>query len=187
MIATRSQIRGALLGAVGAVLVAAGADGPSQKVDAGGLSFQAPASWKATKPTSTMRRAQLSVAPAEGDPEPAELVVFAFPGGAGTVEANLKRWRDQFRDDDGNPPPIDSKKVKGKNVDVTRVEAAGRYVAAEFPGSSKILNKPNFRLLGAIVETDRAAYFLKMLGPDKTMVAARPAFDELISSIEAEK
>jgi hypothetical protein len=77
--------------------------------------------------------------------------------------------------------------VKGKNVDVTRVETSGRYVAPEFPGSSRTLDKPNFRLLGAIVLTDTTGYFLKMVGPEKTMMAARPAFDVLIGSIQTER
>jgi hypothetical protein len=175
------------LGAVAATLIGLGADAPPQKIDAGGLTFQAPGSWKSSKPSSSMRRAQLSVDPVEGDTEPAELVVFSFPGGAGTVEANIERWRGQFRDGENKPPKIESKTVKGKNVDVTRVETAGRYVAPEFPGSSKAVNKPNFRLLGAIVQTDRGAFFLKMIGPDRTMLAARSAFDDLIASMEAEK
>ena len=106
--------------------------------------------------------------------------------GAGGVEANIKRWQSQFRDESGSPPKVETKTVKGKNVDVVRVETSGRYVAPEFPGSPKTLDKPNFRLLGAIVVTDSASYFLKMVGPEKTMVGARPAFDELVRSIEAQ-
>jgi hypothetical protein len=164
-----------------------GADAPLQSIDAGGLTFQAPAAWKSSPPSSQMRRAELKVAPAEGDKEPAELVVFAFPGGAGTVEANVKRWQNQFKDADGNPPPIDSKTVKGKNVEVTRVETAGHYFPMAFPGSPRQPDRPNYRLLGAIVQAGDTGYFLKMVGPDKTMKAARTDFDQLIASISAEK
>src|SRR4029079_15721627 len=114
-----------------------------------------------------MRRAQLKVDPVEGDPEPAELVVFAFPGGAGTVEANVSRWQGQFKDKDGNLPKIESKTIKGKNVEVIRVETGGNFVAPEFPGSPKLMNKPDCHLLGAIVQTPRTAYFFKMIGPDQ--------------------
>jgi hypothetical protein len=164
-----------------------GADAPPQTIDAGGLTFQAPASWKSSKPTSTMRRAQLKVDPVAGDTDPAELVVFAFPGGAGGVQANLQRWQEQFRDKDGKPPRIESKTVQGKNTDVIRVEIAGRYVAPKFPGSAETYDKPDYHLLGAIVTTEDTGYFLKMVGPDKTMIAARPAFDELLASIKVGK
>ena len=105
-----------------------------------------------------MRRAELKVEPIEGDDYPAELVVFAFPGGAGTVEANLERWQKLFKDKDGNPPKIESKKVKGKNVEVTRAETSGHYHPAQFPGTATEPDRPDARLLGAIVMTDEVSY-----------------------------
>jgi hypothetical protein len=165
--------------------VGLGADAPTQTIDAGGLTFQAPAAWKSSPPTSSMRRAELKVAGVDGDSEPAELVVFAFPGGAGSVEANVKRWQSQFKDASGNPPRIESKVVKGKNVEVTRVETAGHYFPSQFPGRPQEPDRPNYRLLGAIVQTDATGYFLKMVGPDKTMQAARADFDRLIASMSA--
>jgi hypothetical protein len=161
-----------------------GADDPKRTIEARGLTFKAPESWKAVPTRSPMRIAQLKVEPVQGDDFPAELVVFAFPGGAGTVEMNVKRWQSQFRDADGNPPRIESKTVKGKNVDVTRVETSGRYKPSPLPGVAPEPERDNARLLGAIVVTDRVGYFLKMVGPDKTMTSIRPAFDEMLSSIE---
>jgi hypothetical protein len=173
-----------VVGTIGLTL-GLGADAPPQTIDAGGLTFQAPAAWKANPPSSPMRRAELKVPPVEGDKEPAELVVFAFPGGAGTVEANVQRWQSQFKDADGNPPRIESRTVKGKNVDVTRVETAGHYFPSQFPGRPKEPDRPNYRLLGAIVETPTTGYFIKMVGPDKTMQAGRDAFDQMIASMAA--
>lgn len=161
------------------MVVALGADEPPQTVDVGGLTFQVPASWKSQRPTSSMRKAQLRVAPVEGEKDEAELVVFVFPGGAGTVEANVTRWQNQFKDDGGNAPAVQSKTLKGKNTEVTRVEVAGRYLDP-FANTGP---RPNFRLLGAIVTTDDAGYFLKMVGPDKTMKAISADFDKLIASI----
>jgi hypothetical protein len=166
--------------------LAVGADDPKKTIDAGGLTFRVPASWKSVPTRSTMRRAQLEVQPIGDDDFPAELVVYAFPGGAGSVDDNIKRWQSQFKDADGNPPKIESKLVKGKNVAVTRVETAGHYFPARFPGVAPQPDRPNARLLGAIVVTEQVGYFLKMVGPDKTMAATRPAFDELIASIEVE-
>lgn len=180
---TRTRYSAAALGAFAIAAAALGADEPTQTIEARGLTFQVPKSWKSSPPSSAMRAAQLKVDPAEGDAEPAELVVFAFPGGVGTLEDNLKRWQEQFVDKEGKRPNVVSEKRKGKDTEVTFVEIAGRYVAAVTPGGAQKLDKPDFRLLGAIVETPRVAYFLKMVGPDKTMSAAKPAFDALISSI----
>ena len=166
-----------------AVVGLAGADDALQTIKANELTFKAPAAWKKVAPKSAMRRAQLMVDPVGGDTEPAELVLFAFPNGAGTVDANIERWESQFVEAGGKTPKATVAKKKGTNIDVTRVEIAGRYVAAVTPGAAERNNKAEYRLLGAIVETPTAGYFFKMVGPDKTMVAARDAFDALIVSI----
>ncbi len=125
-----------------------GADDAKQKVDAKGLTFEAPASWKSSPPTRQMRRAELKVEPIDGDDFPAELVVFVFPGGVGSVQANIERWKNQFKDKDGNPPKVETKKVKGKNVEVTRVETSGHYHPAQFPGSRRSPIEPTPGYLG---------------------------------------
>jgi hypothetical protein len=173
-----------------ALLVASpalGQDDRTQKVDAGGLTFQAPSAWKSRQPQSQMRRAELKIDPAKGDEEGAELIVFAFPGGAGTVDANVARWQSQFKDKDGNPPKVEVKQVKGQNVDVNRVEIAGHYYPTTFPGQPKQPDRENTRLLGAIVLTKDVGYFLRVVGPDKTVSEARPAFDKLITTMKTEE
>src|SRR5262249_44662266 len=173
----------ATLGFVALALVALGADEATQTIEADGLSFKVPASWKKARSTSTMRKAQLNVEPSKGDKDPAVLVVFKFPGGAGTVQANVDRWQKQFTDKDGKTPEVETKKVKGQNTDVTRVEVAGTYtdpIARTGPQST-------YRLLGAIVETKDAGFFLKMTGPDKTMKDAATGFDELLKSIKVQE
>jgi hypothetical protein len=164
-------------------LLLLGADPPKQTVDAQGVKFQAPAAWKTVPTTSQMRRATLKIDPLEGDDFPGELVVYAFPGGVGTVNANIDRWQKQFKDKDGNPPKIETKTVKGKNVEVTRAETSGHYFPAQFGGRPEP-DRPDARLLGAIVLTDQAAYVIKLVGPNKTLTKLSPDFDELLTTIE---
>jgi hypothetical protein len=173
--------------AVAAAILLSGADDPKQTVDAGGLKFKAPAAWKSDPPPAGgMRRAQLKVQQADGEDYPAELVVFAFPGGAGTVDANIERWRKLFKDKDGNPPEAVTKKVKGKNVEVTRVETSGHYYPARFPGRPPEPDRPDARLLGAIVIGDETSFFIRMVGPNKAMNKISSDFDELLSSLQLE-
>ncbi len=173
------------LAAVALLLIAA--DDTKQTIDAGGLKFEAPKAWKSNPPPGGMRKAEIKVEPIEGDDYPAELVVFAFPGGAGTVDANLKRWQGLFKDKDGNPPTVESKKVKGKNVELTRAEIKGDYHPARFPGRPVDPDRPNARLLGAIIMGDGASYYIRMIGPDKTMTKLRPVFDELLTTVQVEE
>ncbi len=175
---------GVLFGGLATVLFAMGASRQegTQKVDLGGVTFEAPAAWKQVQPKSSMRRAQFTLAAVEGDTEPGELAVFVFADGAGTVQSNVERWQSQFKDAEGKTPPVDSKVVKGKNVDVTRVSVQGTY---SDPFSGKGAQK-GFRLLGGIVQTPKGGYYLKLVGPEKTITAAEKGFDALLASVSEE-
>jgi hypothetical protein len=172
-----------LTASLAAVFVAAAVADDPKPVDVGGLTFQAPPSWSQVPPTSSMRKAQLAIKPVAPDTEPAEMVLFVFPGGAGTVEANVTRWRNQFEGPSGEPPALASKTLKVAGLDVTRVEVAGTYTD---PFSKKGSQK-GYRLIAAIVETGQSGYYFKLTGPDKTVTAAAPEFDKLIASIKAGK
>lgn len=174
-----------LIAALVGVAVAAD-DKETQTVKADALSFKAPATWKKETPKSSMRKAQMKVEPVKGDDDPAELTVFVFPNGAGSVESNIERWEKQFIDADKRTPKAKVEKKKGVNVDVTRVEVSGRFVAAVSPGAAEKNDKPNYRLLGAIVETKDAGYYFKLTGPDKTVADASKGFDALIESMKVE-
>ena len=114
-------------------------------------------------------------------------MVFAFPGGVGHASRPISSaGRSQFKDKDGNPPKIESKKVKGKNVEVTRAETSGHYHPAQFPGrpGARSARRPAAgRDRG---RPTRSRYFIKMVGPDKTMTKIRPDFDELLTTIKVE-
>jgi hypothetical protein len=178
------RVVSAVFGVLALAFIVMGADDPKQTVKAKGLTFQAPASWKPS-PASGMRVAELKVEPIEGDDYPAELVVYAFDSDAGGVKANLERWRKLFKDKDGNPPAIESKEVKGKNVDVTRAETSGHYFPSRVGGRNDP-DRPGARLLGAIVMGDGNSFFIRMVGPDKTMTKLEGAFDEMVATIKLE-
>ncbi len=184
-----SKVRGLTAGLV-ALLVGVASAAPfedTQKVQAGDLAFKAPASWKSERPSNGMRKAQMKVAAAAGDDEAAELVVTSFGGPVGGVDANIKRWEGQFQDADKATPKAKVEKRKGVNVEVTRVEVGGRYVAAMMPGQPAKNDKPNYRLLGAIVMTPDTGYFFKLTGPDKTIRDATKGFDAMIESMTLDK
>jgi hypothetical protein len=160
-----------------------GADSPTNTITAGGMTFQTPVAWKSTTPSSSMRLAQIKIDPVEGDTDPAELTVFGFPGGAGGVQANVARWENQFKDKDGKPAKASVKTQKGQNIDVTSVEISGHFFPPAFPGQPKQADKPNYRLLGAIALSEDIGYYLRLVGPEKTVAAAKPDFEKLIASI----
>jgi hypothetical protein len=177
-----NRFRRASLGAIAILLIGLAADTPPKSHEVGELTFQTPGEWKSVKPRSSMSQLQLVIEQVKGDDAEAVLTLSALRAGGGGVEANVKRWQSQFKDEQGNPAKLESKTVKGKNVEVTRVETAGHYYPPPF---FKEPDQPNYRLLGAIVQTGTTGYFFKVIGPEKTVAAARPAFDEMIASIKA--
>ena len=46
-------------------------------------------------------------------------------------------------------------------------------------------HSPDFRMLAGIIETPEGAYYLKAVGPEATMKAARPAFDKMLANERA--
>jgi hypothetical protein len=150
------------------------------------LTFTTPAGWKAAPSRSSMRVAELTLPRAPGDREDAELVVYYFGGSGGSVDANINRWVAQMHQVDGRPSSAvarkETRQVNG--LAVSLVDVRGTYVAETSPGSTEHLNKPNYRLRAAVVETARGPYFIKLTGPDRTIARWDDAFNQFIASLK---
>jgi|GEM_PF-545616 len=147
----------------------------------------APPGWIVEPPASTMRKAQIRLPRAEGDPEDAELVVFYFgPGQGGEVEANLERWYAQFSQPDGRPSreAAVTETLRAGDLPVTFVDLAGTMEPSAMPGGGSTPRRPGWRMLAAIVETPRGNVFIKATGPDRTLSANRGRLLQFILSLE---
>jgi hypothetical protein len=151
---------------------------------AGGIKWDAPASWKA-QPERPMRSATYTVPKAAGDAEDGEAAVFYFgPGQGGGVDANIKRWIAQFEAPGGGPADKLAKtsKTTVNGLPVTRIDLTGTYKPAGGPMMRATASKPGYRLLGAIIEGPQGALFFKFTGPAKTVGAQQAAFEKMIKS-----
>ena len=150
------------------------------------LRFAPAPEWKARPITSMMRVGEYALPRAEGDTEDAVLVVSYFGGTGGSVQANIDRWLGQFSQPDGRP----TKQIaatKGRRINglaVTDFDASGTYVGEVSPGSPERYNKPGFRLRAAIVETARGPYFIRVLGPARTVASWEAAIETFLQSLE---
>ena len=160
------------------------ADDETRTVQADGLSFSVPKAWKSERPTSPMRKSQIKVEPVAGDTEPAEMYLVILSNKGGGLDANVARWEGQFSGENGKPAKAKVETKKGKNIEVTRVEIAGKFAGMGMPGQPKQEAKPNTKLLGAIVMSSAGdGYFLKLTGPEKTVAALTKQFDQMIASM----
>ena len=158
--------------------------GTARADQAGGLTWTAPAEWKA-QGERPMRAATYSIPAAKGDAEPAELAVFFFAASSGGgVDANVKRWIDQFQKADGTSVAKEAK-VKKETIaglPATTLDVKGTYTGGAMMGPSA--PKPGYRLLGAIVEGPGGNVFFKLTGPEKTVTGAEKPFRKLLDGLK---
>ncbi|MEJ7730733.1 MAG: hypothetical protein WKG00_16135 [Polyangiaceae bacterium] len=155
----------------GATATAAAATGPAD------IAWDVPAAWERMENPSPMRKATYKIPKAAGDKDDGDMSVSQAGGG---IDANVKRWEQQFTDRAGETK-TETKKVG--DLEVTIVEVKGTF-ASGMPGMPAAEPKKSWALLGAIVNT-KTPYFFKLTGPDKTVTAARADFDKLVNSLRA--
>ena len=150
------------------------------------LKFKVPAGWIDEERSSTMRVAQYKLPRAEGDTEDGSLVLYYFgKGQGGSTTANIERWGSQMQAPEGatkEKPTQESFTSNG--LTITAVDVKGTYVAETAPGSGTFLNKPGYRLRAAVVETPNGSYFVKFVGPDKTVTRWNDSFMSYLRSFE---
>jgi hypothetical protein len=154
---------------------------------AAGIRWTAPANWKAEAPRP-MRAATYTSPLADGDRGVAECVVNYFgPGQGGSVAANIDRWRGQVLGADGKPAAAKIDKSTGRGIAITKIDSSGTYTGMGGPMAVGSKPVPGYRLLGAIAEGPGGSVFFKLTGPAKTIAAQEKNFEQLLSSIQAEK
>jgi len=149
----------------------------------GGLKWIPPAGWK-SEGTAPMRAATYRIPPAPGDKDTAEFVVYFFgQGQGGTVEANIERWKSQFRAPDGKIANAMIAKRTVHGLPVTTIDTSGDYSGMGGPVSAGP-TVHGYRLLGAIIENPGGNVFIKFAGQVKTVAQNQPKFEQLLVSFE---
>ncbi len=150
---------------------------PSAPSRGGALAWEVPGGWTTERPANSMRRAQFRI---DGEAGPAELVVFYFgPGQGGDPMSNAARWAGQLTQPDGVPS---QERVKLTRLD-TAIPVQLVEITGDYGGGMSGDPIPGAMLLGGIAEGPDAPWFFKMVGPEATVRAARPAFVEMMGSL----
>ncbi len=145
-----------------------------------GIRWVVPQGW-AEQPPRQMRFATYMAPPVHGDEEGAECAVFFFgTGQGGSVQDNIDRWIHQF--ENPSEPVRSEKEVNGLKVSLVKVQ--GTYAGMTGPMMGGGEKKPNFALLGAIVQAPLGMVFFKVTGPTKTMAGIEGAFNDMIGSLQ---
>jgi hypothetical protein len=147
-----------------------------------------PAGWISKPPASSMRVAEATLPKAGDDAEDASVTIFYFGGQGGSVQANLDRWIGQMTQPDGQPTArlARATELTSHGLKITLIDVSGTYVAEMSPGASEHFNKPGFRLRAAVVETADGPYFVKLIGPARTVARWDESFMTFLKSIRLE-
>jgi hypothetical protein len=161
--------------------------GDTMRQESAGLRYAMPRDWTRVPAPSDMRAAQYQIPRAAGDSEDGELILFFFgTNQGGGVEDNLQRWYRQFVQPDGRKSEdaaVLTKRTVGA-LKVTAVDLSGTYTPMAQPGAPATAAKSGYRMLAAVVEGPGGPWFWKGVGPEKTMAAAKAAFDAMLLSVE---
>jgi hypothetical protein len=140
-----------------------------------GVRLTIPAGWEEIPVASEFLLGEYRIAGAAG---PARLTLSSA---GGDMTANIERWRGQFTPGPDDPPG-DQRTVRVDARDVTIVELHGTFSDGFRSGDPQ----PGSQLLGAILPTGPAHFFIKLTGPRATVTAARDAFETLVQSARFE-
>ena len=165
---------------------AVAADGVFTIAD-GALALEAPAGWQRVQPKSGIVETEFAI-PSEGEGvQPGRMTVM---GAGGSVQANVDRWYGQFAQPDGSATKdkATTKKLKLAGCTVTLVDVSGTY--KDMPGGpfagGKSVDRPDYRMLAAIVETpENGSHFLKFYGPAATVAKHADGFRRMVEGMVA--
>jgi hypothetical protein len=156
-------------------------------IASGAYSLEAPEGWKRVPPKSGMVETEFAILPEGGDEQPGRMTVM---GAGGSVQANIDRWYGQFAQPDGSATKdkATTKTLKLSGCTVTMVDVGGTF--KDMPGGpfagGKSVDRPNYRMLAAIVETPgQGSYFLKFYGPAATVAKHADGFRTMAEGLVA--
>jgi hypothetical protein len=111
--------------------------------------------------------------------------IFCFgEGQGGDVASNVNRWEKQFQTGvDGKPAKAVMEIVKYGEAKAVMVEIKGTYLSGPMMGEKTPVAGQT--LVGAIMESTKGSVFIKMVGKDADVVAAKAEFRKMIDSAYA--
>lgn len=161
---------------------ATAADEEGKAIEFGKYSMQAPKDWEQKQPTVRIIAYEFAAPAADGDATDGRLTVM---GAGGTIDQNVQRWYGQFTQPDGSntadKAKVDKKAIAGQTVHT--VDISGTYKDQRGPFAPAV-ERENYRMLGAIVETKEGNVFFKFYGPQKTIAKHADAFWAMINSLK---
>jgi hypothetical protein len=158
--------------------------GPAFNV--GGYKFTVPARWQSEPVASPARAGQWQIPPLHGmDGQEGEAVAFYFgPGLGGDAKQNIEAWIGTMFNAEGQPAAAEQKHHETGGLKISQVVIFGTYnQVVPVPGIPPVA-KPNYGLLGAVIESPQGNIYWRFTGPEPLITADLPLFNKIIDSVK---
>lgn len=142
------------------------------------IELTAPAEWQA-RPKRPMTEQVFALPKAEGDPEDGDVAVSNLAQHM-PLDSNVLRWCGQFGlDEAACKEKAKRTKLEGTKFPTTLVDISGTYKGGSMMAPAGP-PKENFRMLAAEIRTPRKPWFIKLVGPEKTVARWEDAFTRYV-------
>ncbi len=156
--------------------------GPSFPV--GNLTFTIPSRWQIQMVDGPARGGQWRVPPLRGQGDAGEVVTWFFgPGAGGTAEENIMAWIGTMFSPGGHPADKQWQ-YKAGGFPVSQVVIFGTYNEAVASPGIPPLARPNYVLLGTVIENSAGNIYWRFTGPEALVTATLPLFNKMIESVK---
>jgi hypothetical protein len=166
----------------------ASAQNKGGETELGGLKSRVPQSWQQKEVNTPNRVLQFALPKQKDDKYDGEMIVFFFDGGGGSVKANIDRWKNMITPPEGKKiddvSKVDELKIGEAKATVLDAQGTYTYKMRPFDPNEKGEKRENYRLVGVVFETSRGPYFIRLVGPAKTIAANKQGFDDWLRNFK---
>jgi hypothetical protein len=141
------------------------------------ITFEAPSGWNRREPSSGFVLAEFYLPKAEAADRDGRLTVSTA---GGDIEANIERWRSQF----GEKPEKESRRTtQADGLEISLVDFSGEFNDQRGPFAPPT-KQPGSRMLAAIISVEGELFFVKAVGPERTVAAHEDKFMAFVDSVK---
>ena len=152
------------------------------QVDVEDMHWTAPKGWSPKTASSRFVNAEFKLPKADGDTADGRLTVSTV---GGNVEQNIERWKGQFG---GKPEKQSTESFDVAGIKTTLVDLEGTFKEGGGPMMpAAAVDRPGYRMIGAIAQRGDTLIVVKATGPAKTMAARADEIKAFVKSLKIDK
>jgi hypothetical protein len=157
----------------------------AESLEVGEFKFKTIEPWKAKSTPRMMSQGGYQVLSSDGKTMMDADFYHFGSGQGGDLEANVARWKGQFKPgDDGTPVKMERKEYTFGKRKMLLVTLKGTFLSGSAMGPKTPV--PGSAMLGAILESEEGTVFIKFTGPEKDVESNREGFLKLIGTAYTE-